>query len=81
LLRLTPVYLAEIIRLVESGKVNTTTARACWRRCKDRFGPADIVEQEGLGRVSDDAAIRSVCQEVLAESPKEVESYKSGKVT
>ena len=43
--------------------------------------PAEIVAAEGLAKVSDDAAIRAVCQEVLAESPKEVNSYQSGKVT
>ncbi len=81
-LRLTPIYLAEIIRLVESGKVNTNTGKSLLEKV-ERTGtaPTAIVEQEGLGRVSDDAAIRAVCQEVLAESPKEVESYKAGKVT
>jgi aspartyl-tRNA(Asn)/glutamyl-tRNA(Gln) amidotransferase subunit B len=43
--------------------------------------PAEIVAAEGLAKVSDDAAIRTVCQEVLAESLKEVESYKAGKAT
>jgi len=39
------------------------------------------VTAEGLGKVSDDSAIRAVVLEVLADSPKEVESYKAGKVT
>ena len=37
--------------------------------------------EEGLGLVSDDSAIRAVCEEVLAESPNEVAAYKGGKVT
>ena len=36
---------------------------------------------EGLAKVSDDTAIRAICQEVLAEAPKEVASYQAGKVT
>ena len=81
-LRLTPAYLAEIIRLVESGKINTNTGKSLLEKVeKSGTAPARLVEQEGLGRVSDDAAIRAVCQEVLAESPREVESYKAGKVT
>jgi len=39
------------------------------------------VGDEGLAKVSDDAAIRVVCQEVLAESPKEVEAFRGGKDT
>jgi len=31
--------------------------------------------------VSDDSAIRTVCEELLAESPNEVASYRAGKVT
>jgi aspartyl-tRNA(Asn)/glutamyl-tRNA(Gln) amidotransferase subunit B len=43
--------------------------------------PAIIVQSEGLAKVSDEGAIRTVIAEVLAESPKEVDSYKAGKVT
>jgi Asp-tRNA(Asn)/Glu-tRNA(Gln) amidotransferase B subunit len=39
------------------------------------------VADEGLARVSDDSAIRAVVEAVLSESPKEVESYRAGKVT
>ena len=81
-LRLTPAYLADIIRLVESGKINTTTGKSLLDKTeKTGTAPSVIVEQQGLARVSDDSAIRLVCQEVLAESPKEVESFKMGKVT
>ena len=31
--------------------------------------------------MSDDFAIRQICQELIAENPNEVESYKAGKVT
>jgi aspartyl-tRNA(Asn)/glutamyl-tRNA(Gln) amidotransferase subunit B len=43
--------------------------------------PAEIVQAEGLGKVSDTDVIRSLCAEVLAESPEQVASYKAGKVT
>jgi aspartyl-tRNA(Asn)/glutamyl-tRNA(Gln) amidotransferase subunit B len=81
-LRLTPVYLAEILRLVDAGAVNTSTGKTLLYKVQESGqAPGKIVEQEGLAKVSDDAAIRAVVQEVLAESPKEVESYKAGKVT
>ncbi len=45
-------------------------------------GTLNITTGRGLlAKVSDDSAIRKVCQEVLAESPNEVASYKAGKVT
>jgi aspartyl-tRNA(Asn)/glutamyl-tRNA(Gln) amidotransferase subunit B len=81
-LKLRPAYLAAIIRLVESGKINSSTGKSLLEKIeKTGKTPDAIVEEEGLAKVSDDAAIRAICQEVLAENPKEVESYRSGKVT
>ena len=48
---------------------------------KQNEEPELIIERQGLKKISDDSAIRKVCQEVLAESPNEVASYKAGKVT
>ena len=81
-LRLTPAFLAEIIKLADAGTVNTSTAKSLLQKVEESGKtPADIVAAEGLGKVSDDSSIRAVCLEVMAESPKEVESYKAGKVT
>ncbi|HWR66453.1 MAG TPA: Asp-tRNA(Asn)/Glu-tRNA(Gln) amidotransferase subunit GatB [Bellilinea sp.] len=81
-LRLTPAFLAEIIKLADAGTVNTSTAKTLLQKVEESgTAPAEIVAAEGLGKVSDDSAIRAVVLEVLAESPKEVESYKAGKVT
>jgi aspartyl-tRNA(Asn)/glutamyl-tRNA(Gln) amidotransferase subunit B len=81
-LQLTPQYLAETIKLVDSGTVNTSTGKGLLEKVETSGrSPAEIVQAEGLGRVSDDAAIRSVCAEVLAESPDQVTAYKSGKAT
>ena len=81
-LRLTPAYLAEIIKLADAGTVNTSTAKSLLQKVEESGkAPADIVAIEGLAKVSDDSSIRAVCLEVMAESPKEVESYKAGKVT
>jgi aspartyl-tRNA(Asn)/glutamyl-tRNA(Gln) amidotransferase subunit B len=81
-LRLTPAYLAEILKLVDSGAINTSTAKSLLQKVEDSGrAPGEIVQSEGLAKVSDDAAIRTVVAEVLAESPKEVESYRGGKTT
>jgi aspartyl-tRNA(Asn)/glutamyl-tRNA(Gln) amidotransferase subunit B len=79
---LTPTALAEILKLVDAGTVNITTGRALLTKVQQTGKtPQNIVMEEGLAKVSDDSAIRKVCQEVLAESPNEVASYKAGKVT
>jgi len=81
-LKLTPGFLAEILKLADAGTINTSTAKSLLQKVEDSGqAPGDIVTAEGLAKVSDDSAIRTVCLEVLAESPKEVESYKAGKVT
>lgn len=79
---LTPAYLAEILSLIAAGTINTATGKVLIIKVQDTHqSPGEIVQAEGLGKVSDDAAIRAICSEVLAESPKEVASYRSGKVT
>jgi aspartyl-tRNA(Asn)/glutamyl-tRNA(Gln) amidotransferase subunit B len=81
-LQLTPQYLAETIRLVDAGTVNTSTGKSLLEKIEaSGKSPAEIVQAEGLAKVSDDSAIRAVCADVLAESPEQVATYKAGKVT
>ena len=80
-LRLRPEYLAQIIKMVDAGTVNTSTGKALLEKVeKSGSTPAEIVQQEGLAQVSDSDALRAVCSEVLAEAPDQVASYKAGKV-
>jgi aspartyl-tRNA(Asn)/glutamyl-tRNA(Gln) amidotransferase subunit B len=79
---LNPQALASILKLVDAGTININTGKSLLQKVQQTGKTPDvIVAEEGLGLVSDDSAIRAVCQEVLAESPNEVASYKAGKVT
>ena len=81
-LRLTPAYLAEIIKLVDANTINTSTGKALLDKVQQSSkSPNEIIQQEGLAQLSDQEAIRSLCQEVLAENPEQVASYRNGKVT
>ncbi|MGD0004633.1 MAG: Asp-tRNA(Asn)/Glu-tRNA(Gln) amidotransferase GatCAB subunit B, partial [Anaerolineaceae bacterium] len=81
-LKLTPAYLADLIKLVDAGTISVSTGKTLLEKVQaSGKSPAEIVQAEGLAKVSDDAAIRAVCEQVLAESPNEVASYKAGKVT
>ncbi|MBN1230869.1 MAG: Asp-tRNA(Asn)/Glu-tRNA(Gln) amidotransferase subunit GatB [Anaerolineales bacterium] len=79
-LTLTPVYLAEIIKLVDEKKINTNTGKNLLEKVEETGkSPLKLVEEQGLAQVSDEGAIRSICEEVLAESLDEVASYREGK--
>lgn len=77
---LTPERLAEILKLVDEGAINTSTGKMLIRKTQElQKEPQTIVEEEGLAQVTDTGAIESICQEVIQENPSQVEQYKSGK--
>jgi aspartyl-tRNA(Asn)/glutamyl-tRNA(Gln) amidotransferase subunit B len=81
-LKLTPYYLADIIKLVDSNSINTSTGKGLLVKVQESGrSPGEIVQAEGLAQVSDDAAIREVAQAIIDANPKEVQSYRGGKVT
>jgi aspartyl-tRNA(Asn)/glutamyl-tRNA(Gln) amidotransferase subunit B len=81
-LRLTPGFLAEIIKMVDANTINASTGKTLLEKVQESGkSPAEIVQSEGLAKVSDQDAIRNVCAEVLAENPDQVASYKGGKVS
>ena len=81
-MRLTPVYLAEIIKLVDAGSINTSTGKTLLEKVEDTGqAPLELVEAEGLGKVSDEDAIRQIILEVIEANPDQVATYKGGKTT
>lgn len=81
-LRLTPAHLVEIIRLVDIGTINISTGKLLLEKVESTGrSPAEIVEQEGLAKVSDEEALRAICAEVVRENPEQVATYRNGKTT
>lgn len=81
-LRLIPAHLAEVIRLVDTGMINISTGKSLLEKVENTGrSPVEIVQQEGLAKVSDEDAIRAICAEVLAEYPDQVATYRNGKTT
>jgi aspartyl-tRNA(Asn)/glutamyl-tRNA(Gln) amidotransferase subunit B len=81
-LKLTPQYLAEILKLVDANTINNSTGKGLITKVEESGkAPSTIVESEGLAQVSDDSAIRAVCQKIVDANPNEVTSYKGGKVS
>ncbi len=79
-LALTPAFLAQIIRMVEDGKITAATGKSLLRKVEESGRePAQIVEAEGLAVIADNDALREQIQSVLAASTAEVESFRAGK--
>lgn len=79
-LRFRPESIAELVELVDSGKISSKTAQEVF---SEMFGtgesPASIVARKGLAQVSDTAAIEAFCDQVIAANPGPVADFKNGK--
>ncbi|MFO8036031.1 MAG: Asp-tRNA(Asn)/Glu-tRNA(Gln) amidotransferase subunit GatB [Anaerolineales bacterium] len=72
--------LADILELIDEGTITVSTGKDLLRKLEHgRESIRSIVEEEGLAQMTDSAAIESVCQEVIAENPSQVEQYREGK--
>lgn len=78
--RIKPAQLASLLQLVDEGTISGRIAKTVFEEMfasgKD---PGDIVKEKGLIQISDVNAIMAVVAEVLAQNPKSVEDFRSGK--
>ena len=73
-------YLGELVKLVDDGKINKTTAKQIFEiMYNENIDPVKYVKDNGLEMVSDDGALEKMVDEVIANNPKSVEDYKKGK--
>ena len=80
--QVTPHDFAEILNLVDLQKINSSTGKQLFDLVQETGKrPKVIVEEQGLGLVSDDSAIREICTKIVANNPKETTSYRGGKET
>jgi aspartyl-tRNA(Asn)/glutamyl-tRNA(Gln) amidotransferase subunit B len=78
---LRPAALVELLGLVERGVVNQTSARDVLAELLDGGDPAVIVAERGLGQLSDQAALSDLIDQIIADNPDPVASYRAGKTT
>jgi aspartyl-tRNA(Asn)/glutamyl-tRNA(Gln) amidotransferase subunit B len=72
--------LAALIKLVQAGRISHSIAKKVFEEMlQSPDSPETIVEQKGLGMVSDDGAIGQAVDETLQENPAQVEQLLSGK--
>ncbi len=77
-----PESLAELIRLIDAGTISGKIAKDVFERMwSSGEAPGAIVEREGLRQISDEAAIQTAVDEVVAANPEQVETYRNGKTS
>jgi aspartyl-tRNA(Asn)/glutamyl-tRNA(Gln) amidotransferase subunit B len=80
--RVTPQALAELLQMLETGEINTSTAKAVLSEMfQTGKNPGAIVTERGLSQISDEVLIADLVSQVLAESPTQVNAYLAGKET
>ena len=77
--KIAPAALAELVNLIESGKINGKIAKDVM---SEMFAtgetPRAIVEKKGLVQVSDEGAIAALVDQVIEQNPAQVEQYRGG---
>ncbi len=75
-----PERLAELVRLLEAGKVGQQAARDVMAKMAETGRPAaELVAEMGLEQVSDTGELAPVIERVIAENPQAVKDYLGGK--
>ena len=75
----TPEALAELIGLVDSGKITGAVGKKVFGKMFETGrGAAEIVAAEGLGAQVSDSAIEEAAKEVIEKNPDNVAKFKAG---
>jgi aspartyl-tRNA(Asn)/glutamyl-tRNA(Gln) amidotransferase subunit B len=78
--RLSANQLAEVVKLVTSGKITRDQGREVLAEsARSDRAPHEIVAERGYEQVSDTSALEPIALEVIAENPKAVADYRAGR--
>ena len=79
-IRFSPVNLAKVIDLADSGAINSTVAKEVFEEVfKHDIDPDKYVEEKGLQTVNDAGELQTVVEQVIRDNPQSVEDYRNGK--
>jgi aspartyl-tRNA(Asn)/glutamyl-tRNA(Gln) amidotransferase subunit B len=77
--KVTPEALARLVEMVESRRVTTQAARKVLATLVEEGGdPAEVVEREGLGQMSDAGELEAIVQRAIEAEPAAAEKVRSG---
>jgi aspartyl-tRNA(Asn)/glutamyl-tRNA(Gln) amidotransferase subunit B len=78
--RVTPENLAELFHLVDNGTISGPMAKTVFDAMYETGKTATaIVREKGLRQISDENALMTAIEEVLANNPKEVDEFRHGR--
>ena len=79
-IQFSPVNLAKVIDLADSGAINSTVAKEVFEEVfKHDIDPDKYVEEKGLKTVNDAGELQTVVEQVIRDNPQSVEDYRNGK--
>ena len=79
-IKFSPVNLAKVIELADSGAINSTVAKEVFEEVfKHDIDPDNYVEEIGLKTVNDAGELQAVVEQVIKDNPQSVEDYRNGK--
>lgn len=78
--KISPKTLAETIALIADGTISSKIAKELasdlLEGVAEGSGVAALVEERGMGQISDEASITAMIQQVIAANPKQAEQYR-----
>jgi aspartyl-tRNA(Asn)/glutamyl-tRNA(Gln) amidotransferase subunit B len=78
--RIVPENLAELLELVDDGTISGTMAKTVFDTMYETGkAAAEIVQEKGLRQISDENALVTAIEQVLANNPKEVSEFRAGR--
>lgn len=75
-----PSNLAKLINMVEKNEINSSVAKEVFEKIfTDDIDPDKYVEEKGLKMNNDEEGLKKIIEQIVADNPKSVEDYRSGK--
>ena len=79
-IKFSPVNLAKVIELADSGAINSTVAKEVFEEVfKHDIDSDKYVEEKGLKTVNDAGELQAVVEQVIRDNSQSVEDYRNGK--
>lgn len=79
-LTMEPKKIADLIGLIKGNKINRSVAKEVFEEMfKNNVEPVSYVTEKGLKMLNDDSLVEKTIDEVIANNPKSIEDFKSGK--
>ncbi len=78
--KLTPVLLAEMIKLIDAGTISDNIAKndIINDLLENGTGVQELIDKKGLAQITDSSEIEAMVKEVVDANPKQVEQFKGG---